>query len=504
MDFSRQVVIVGGGITGLAAAHRVRELDPAAQVTLIEGSPRLGGVLHTETVNGFLVERGPDNFITNVPMAVDLCRALGLENELLPTSERHRRAFVVRRGRLIPVPDGFTLMTPRRLMPILTTPLLSPWGKLRLLFEFFIPPRKSEEDESLADFARRRLGREVFERLVEPLVAGIYTADAEELSVQAALPQFVEMEREHDGLLRAAWTAAKKAKEAEAKAAKLREAVATSGESPPESALASPREAARSEEPRSEGGARYGLFVALRHGMIQLVEALAHGLPPGAVRLNTRVERVAKHPAGGWGLWLASQSQPLMVKRLILATPAYQTAKLLADFDAPLANELSEIPYAGSAVVNLGYRREQVAHPLDGFGFVVPSIERRPILAGSFSSVKYAGRAPEGHVLLRVFLGGAKHPSLVERSEADLRLIATNELAKLLGVSGEPIFCDVARWPRSMPQYHVGHLSRVSQIDRYLRPHFGLQLAGSYLRGVGIPQCIYSATRAAERVMTTV
>jgi oxygen-dependent protoporphyrinogen oxidase len=238
--------------------------------------------------------------------------------------------------------------------------------------------------------------------------------------------------------------------------------------------------------------------------MRQLVEALAHGLPPGAVRLNTRVERVAKHPAGGWGLWLAGQSQPLMVKRLILATPAYQTARLLESFDPPLAGELAEIPYAGSVVVNLGYRREQVAHPLDGFGFVVPSIERRPILAGSFSSVKYAGRAPEGHVLLRVFLGGAKHPSLVERSEADLRLIATDELAKLLGVRGEPIFCDVARWPRSMPQYHVGHLSRVAQIDRYLRPHFGLQLAGSYLRGVGIPQCIYAATRAAERVMTTV
>ncbi len=258
--------------------------------------------------------------------------------------------------------------------------------------------------------------------------------------------------------------------------------------------------------PNSEiaSGARYGLFVALRHGMRQLVEALAHGLPPGAVRLNTRVERVAKHPAGGWGLWLAGQSQPLMVKRLILATPAYQTAKLLEEFDPPLAGELAEIPYAGSVVVNLGYRREQVAHPLDGFGFVVPSIERRPILAGSFSSVKYAGRAPDGHVLLRVFLGGAKHASIVERSETDLRLIATDELAKLLGVRGEPVFCDVARWPRSMPQYHVGHLSRVAQIDRHLRPHFGLQLAGSYFRGVGIPQCIYSGTRAAERVMTTV
>ena len=499
MDFSRQVVIVGGGITGLAAAHRVRELDPAAQVTLIEGSPRLGGVLHTETIDGFLVERGPDNFITNVPMALDLCRALGLASELLPTSERYRRAFVVRRGRLIPVPDGFTLMTPRKLMPILTTPLLSPWGKLRLLFEFFIPPRKSEEDESLADFARRRLGREVFERLVEPLVAGIYTADAEELSVQAALPQFVEMEREHDGLLRAAWTAAKKAKEAEAKAAKLREAMAASGESPPE-----PTAELRSEATRSEGGAATVSSSPYGMAWCNSSRPWPTACRPARCRLNTRVERVAKHPAGGWGLWLAGQSQPLMVKRLILATPAYQSAKLLADFDAPLANELAEIPYAGSVVVNLGYRRKQVAHPLDGFGFVVPSIERRPILAGSFSSVKYAGRAPEGHVLLRVFLGGAKHPSLVDRSEADLRLIATDELTKLLGVRGEPIFCDVARWPRSMPQYHVGHLARVSQIDRYLRPHFGLQLAGSYLRGVGIPQCIYSATRAAERVMTTV
>jgi oxygen-dependent protoporphyrinogen oxidase len=238
--------------------------------------------------------------------------------------------------------------------------------------------------------------------------------------------------------------------------------------------------------------------------MSQLVQALAHGLQPGAVRLNTRVERVSKHPAGGWGLWLQGQSQALMVKRLILATPAYQSAKLLADLDPPLAEELGEIPYAGSVVVNLGHRREQVAHPLDGFGFVVPAIERRPILAGSFSSVKYAGRAPEGHVLLRVFLGGALQRSLVERSEEDLQAIVTSELEQLLGVTGEPIFCDVARWQRSMPQYHVGHLARVAQIERHLQKHHGLQLAGSYLRGVGIPQCIYSATRAAERVMTTV
>jgi oxygen-dependent protoporphyrinogen oxidase len=191
-----------------------------------------------------------------------------------------------------------------------------------------------------------------------------------------------------------------------------------------------------------------------------------------------------------------------MVKRLILATPAYQSARLLADLDSTLAETLGEIPYAGSIVANLAYRREQVAHPLDGFGFVVPAIERRRILATSFSSVKYEGRAPQGHVLLRVFLGGAMHPSLVEADEEKLLEIVRTELQQLLGVTGEPIFCDMARWPRAMPQYHVGHLERVAQIERLLRPHPGLQLAGSYLRGVGIPQCIYSAYRAAERVMT--
>jgi len=496
MDPSRQVVIIGGGITGLAAAHRLRELDPRVQVTLIEASSRLGGVVDTQHVDGFIVERGPDNFITNVPMALDLCRALGMEGELIGTNEQYRRAFVVRRGRLLRVPDGFTLMSPRRLMPMLTTPILSPWGKLRMLLEFFIPPSKSEEDESVAEFARRRFGGEVFRRLIEPLVAGIYTADAEELSVQAALPQFVQMEREHDGLLRAAWTAWKKAKEAQAKAKAAAEAAGSASPNEASSAPSAPGD--------GESGARYSLFVTLRQGMSQLVEALAHGLPPGAVRLNTRVERIVKHSVGGWALWLAGESQPLMIKRLIVATPAYRTAKFIADLDPPLADELKEIPYAGSAVVNLGYRRDQVAHALDGFGFVVPAIERRPILACSFSSVKYEGRAPEGYVLLRVFLGGALHPGLADRPEAELLRIARDELAQLLGVRGESVFYDVARWPRSMPQYHVGHLARVSQIERFVQRHRGLELAGSYLRGVGIPQCIYAGTRAAEKVMTTV
>ena len=467
-NHSRHVAVIGGGITGLAAAHRLLELDPSIRVTLLEASSRLGGVLETVQRDGFTVEQSADNFITNVPWAIDLCRRLGLTDQLQPTSDRHRRAFVVFRGRLEPIPEGFLIMAPSRVGPVLRTPILSPLGKLRLLGELFVPARKNVGDESLASFVSRRLGRETYQRLVQPLVGGIYTADPEKLSVEATMPRFVEMERTHGSLIRAAWQQAK----------------------------------AR-DKTQNGAGARYSMFMALRGGMSSLVDALAARLPSDSVLLNASVSKIKQEPAGGWSLHVAGDSlERLAVDAVIVATPAHQAARLLSELDGDLARHLRQIQYASCAVVSLGYRRKQIGHPLDGFGFVTPSIERRQILSGSFSSVKYPGRAPDGCELLRVFIGGACQPELVDLPDDRLLETAKQEIASLLSVTGDVLFQDIRRWRSTMPQYHVGHVRLVAKLQAQAERFPGLKLAGNAYSGVGVPHCIHSGEQAAEAIVT--
>jgi oxygen-dependent protoporphyrinogen oxidase len=462
------VIVIGGGISGLAAAHRLVELDPTLDVTLLEANDHLGGVLQTVHRDEFLIERSADNFITDPPWAVDLCNRIGLGEQLIPTRTQERGAMVVRRGRLERVPPGFMLMAPARLWPLLTTPILSPWGKLRLLAEALVPSRPVA-DESLASFARRRLGREVFERIVQPLVGGIYTADPERLSLQATLPRFLDMERQHGSLIRAA-----------------RRQQAKSGAAP-----------------EANGGARYSMFVTPREGISSLIEALAARLPPGAVRLNQAVESVRHTDDGVWQVQVAGshEYEALTCEGLIVAAPAPAAARLLAPLDHTLSVELSRIEYAGTAIVTLAYQRDQIAHALDGFGFVVPAVERRRILAGSFSSVKFPGRAPDDAVLVRVFVGGACQSELLDLSDDELRALVREELAELIGATGQPIFAEVTRWSKAMPQYHLGHQQLVAQIERAAAAWPNFALAGNAYHGVGIPNCVHSGEQAAERVL---
>lgn len=475
-----RIAVIGGGISGLAAAHRLLELAPATRLTLFEASERLGGVLRTERSGGYLLEHSADNFITNVPWALDLCRRVGLADRLLPTREDQRRALVVHRRRLVPIPAGFHLLSPSQLGPLMRSPLLSWRGKARLLAEWFIPARRTDRDESLASFARRRLGREAFERLVQPLVSGIYSADAERLSMAAALPRFLDMERQDGGLLRGGLKAAVQGAAAQAM---------------------------KSATVEDSAGARYGLFVAPRDGMGSLVEAIAERLPPDAVRLNTPVLRLdlEGHAPGdareAMGTWLVTT--PGGAERfdaVVLALPAPAAAALLEPSDAELAGQLRRIAYAGSAIVLAGYRREQIAHRLDAFGFVVPAIERRGMLATSFSSVKFADRAPEGRVLLRVFFGGADRPEQLGLDDSALAAMAGEELGELLGAQGDPELLRVARWPAAMPQYHVGHVELVAGIERLAARYPNMALAGNAYHGVGIPNCIHSGEQAAERL----
>lgn len=460
-----RLAIIGGGIAGLAAAHRAVELRPGASVTLFEAGPRVGGVLSTLHRDGFQVERSADNFITTIPWGIDLCRRLGLENQLIQTNPAYRRTFVVRRGRLHRLPDGFLMMAPTQMWPLAVTPLLSPLGKLRSAMEYFIPPRRSDEDESMAAFVRRRLGREAFDRLVEPLVSAVYAADLEQLSLLATLSRFREMEREHGSLIRAMRRQMK-------------------------------------SKPRgtSESGARYSMFVTLRDGLSSMVEAIAAKLPPDCMRLNTQVERIERQ-GEQWKVFADGAEDENAFDALVIATPSPVAAKLVEPLSAKLAGELAAIKHSGTAIVSLGYDEREVGHPLDGMGAVVPAIEHSPILAVSFSSRKYAHRAPEGKVLLRVFVGGARRPELAEKPDDELLPLVRSHTERLLRIHGEPAFVDIAHWPNTMPQYHVGHKDRVARIRALAAELPGIQLAGNAYSGVGIPDCIHSGETAAEQCL---
>ncbi len=483
---SPRYAIVGGGVAGLAAAHRLRQLMPAAEVRLLEAGPRLGGALDTRRSGALVLEQGADSFLTRDPVGVELCRELGLGDELLSTSRENRRALVVCRGRLAPVPNGFVLMQPRSLGGVLRSSVLSLAGKLRVLAEPWIrapaASRGADDDESVASFATRRLGREAFERLVQPLLAGIYVADASELSLAATMPEFLAGEREH-GSLRAAWRA------------KSNGVVESVGTSPP---LPSPPHQGEGTGGDAGSGARYGDFVTLRNGVGSLVNALAASLPPGSVRLETPVTEVRALTDGRWSVTSAADADEF--DGVILAAPAAKAAKMVRRLDAELSGLLARITAASSVVVTLVYRREQIARQLDGFGFVVPRIEHRLILAASFPSVKFAERGPTELTPVRVFLGGALDRDMIDRSDEELTAIAQRELGELIGARGEPRETTVARWRESMPQYQVGHLQIVRAIDERVASHQGLELAGNSYRGVGIPQCLRSGREAAERL----
>jgi oxygen-dependent protoporphyrinogen oxidase len=451
---AKRVVIVGGGISGLAAAHRLVELGvERTQITLLEASGRLGGTLQTEHRDGFLLERGPDSFISEKPEAVALAKRLGLESRLIQTNEQFRRSFIVRNGRLRPVPEGFQLLAPSRMWPFITTDIFSVAGKLRMAAELLLPRRNGNSDESLASFVRRRLGQEALERMAQPMVGGIYTADPETLSLRATLPRFLDMERDHRSLI-----------------------------------LAMMRQGRAQKSGTS--GARYSLFLSFDRGMEVLIDALG-GVVPN-VRLKTRIEAL-RFNSRTWRMSTDS-GETLEADAVCLAVPAYTAARLLEDVSPELASQLNTIKYASTATINLAYPRTFVKHPLNGFGFVVPFIEKRSLLACTFSNVKFAGRAPDDHVLLRAFAGGALQPEMFDDPGTRIE----KDLSELLGIKGKPLFTQMAKWERSMPQYEVGHLERVERIESEVKQLRGLALAGNAYRGAGIPDCIRSGETAAE------
>ena len=513
LEIPKRIAIIGGGLTGLAAAHRLGELaldnKTPVETTLFESGSRLGGLIGTQQIGEYLVDVGADSFLTNKPAAVNLCRRLGIEDRLIPTDTRFRGALVLRNGRPIPVPRGFQLLSPTEIWPVLTSPIFSISGKLRMLMEWFIPGKKSAStanspagsrvdhseliDESLSGFVRRRFGREALDRLIQPLVGGIYTADPERLSLAATLPRFLEMERDFGSIIRASRHLQKA--EREQLAANLEPASATD----------------RNSGPRDQSsGARYGLFAGLKGGMDELVDALRNRINSGCIiRLNTEVASISaigrsddsaqKPVSHRYNLTFADGHQE-QFDTVIIATTGDRVAGILESLDARLSQELRKIDYASSAIVVSGHRLADIGNPLQSFGMVIPHIENRRILAVSFSSRKFPDRAPADRVLLRTFVGGAMQPELLQQSDENLIRIVRDELSETLGVGGEPDFVRVFRYQRAMPQYHVGHLELVARIEALLRRHPRLTLAGIACRGVGIPDAIASGERAATDV----
>lgn len=481
-----RVVVVGGGIAGLAAAYslltRTAADGGAVGCTVVEAAPRLGGKVVTDRDGGFVVEGGPDTFLVHKPWALELVRELGLTARIQESNDDHRRVWVVRRGRLVEVPAGIRLVIPTRLGPFLASPLLSWAGKLRIAAEFLVPPRApggvaAGGDESLAAFVRRRLGREALARLAEPLLGHIYLADPERMSLAATFPTLLEMERRHGGLLRAVLAG--------------RRAATPGGTAAP---------------PRNPP-----LFLTLRGGMGELIEALAARIAaaPGGEILTGR-RAVGLEAGGGVGggggggdddaRWTVrlDDGRRLAADAVVLALPAFAAAELTAAAAPGLAATLGRIRYVSAATVNLAYRRLDLSTAslarLDGFGFFVPRSEGRRIVAATFSSTKFDGRAPADHALLRVFVGEATMATMAAGDDA-LAAVVREELADLLGIAARAVLTRVHRWERGYPQYDVGHLDTIAVAEALAPP--GVVLAGSAYHGVGLPDCIRSGRSAA-------
>ena len=473
-----QVAIVGGGISGLAAAYYLQRHAAAANrafsYALIESSPRLGGKILTDEVHGFgdtpfVVEGGPDSFLTQKPWALQLMRELGLEDRLLGTNDHLRKTFVLHKGRPTPLPDGVLMIVPTKIMPFALSPLISPWGKLRMGLDLLIPAKRDDEDETLADFIRRRLGDEALDKIAEPLLSGIYNAEAEKQSLLSTFPRFRDIEKKHGSLILGMLASRAKRPASPAPAAP-----STNGHGP--------------SKPIS-------MFMSLRGGTRELVDTLVTKLT-GDVRLGTGVVAIDALPDGAGYRLTLSDGSSIDAQKVVLATPSFVSAGLVRELAPSAADLLDDIRYVSTGTISLGFRRREVSHPLKGFGIVIPRSERRPINAITWSSTKFDYRAPEGHVLLRVFFGGSRTPEMVDRTDDELLAIARSELKAIMDVDAQPVFHRVYRWHNATAQYDVGHLSRVAAIEAALPP--GLLVTGSPYRGIGVPDCVHQGQMTAE------
>jgi len=459
------IVIIGGGIAGLSAAYYATKKIPDAQITLIESSNRWGGKITTDRAvfddDQFIIEGGPDTFLATKPYATALCKELGLGERLHGTNPNQRSTYVLNKGRLLPLPDGLAMMIPTNVEAILKSHLVSWFGKARMGMDFLLPAKSVNGDESLGAFVSRRLGREAYENLIEPLMSGIYAGDGDALSLASTFPYLRDFELKHGSLARGALQMRKQS------------------------------------NGKSVQGSR-SAFLTPTTGLAEIVEALIENLKSKInLRFNTRVTQINNHQLQ-YQVELEDGSS-LDSDSVILATPVPVSGTLLASFDHSLASVLQSIPYASTATVSLAYRQSDLPRPLDGYGYVIPRREGRRALACTWTSTKFPHRAPDGYALIRVFVGRAGQD--IPWNENDLLELAKEELNLTLGINVEPILSRVFMWEKAMPQYNLGHPEKLIQIESALEKYPGLALAGNGYRGIGIPDCIHSGELAVERVL---
>jgi len=461
----KRIAIVGGGISGLSAAYSLEKARAGGadlQYTLFESGQRLGGCMSSDQVEGCLVEAGPDSFLTEKPWAADLCRELGVGDDLIGSNDSQRKTYIVVHGRLVVMPDGLMFMVPTRLVPTALSPLFSLNTKLRMAQELLHPPRPMQEDETVAQLVERHFGPEVVDRLADPLLSGVYGGDAGKLSARAVLPRFVEMEEKYGSLSRAMLAAHKK--------------------------MAAMK---KSQPPRP-------LFTSLRDGMQQMVDAIVARLNPQSIRLRQHILRI--YPENeAWRLSIEVNDEE-QYDSVILATPANVAGALLDGVDRELARNLLDITYSSSVTVTLGYYKQQLEHLPPGFGFLVPRSEGRRMLACTFVHNKFPHRAPRDKGILRCFLGGARDEAVLSLSDEEMLETVRRELRDLVKLEASPIFARVYRWREAMAQYEPGHIARVAEIERRVAEIPGLAIAGNAYHGIGVPDCIRSGMEAANKL----
>jgi len=464
-----KTVIVGAGITGLATAHYLQHYELGnSDYTLLEASSRVGGKVTSAQQDGFLVEGGPDSFLTQKTSTQSLCNSLGLSEQLIGSNNAHRPAtYVFSGGRMHPMPDGMMLMAPTMILPILRSHLLSWRGKLRMALEILVPRNRGTADESLASFVRRRLGTEVLDKIAAPLMGGIHAADPERLSLQSTFPMFSDMEKSHGSL-----------------------------------ALGIARRKQHTTPPSAKGSSAKpsSMFTSLPGGLQQLTDTIADQLDSSRVKLNCRVISLTRQ-SGRYEVALSDGSS-ISADNIVLTTPAFVTADIVQKIDPFLAAALRGIRYVTTATVSLGFKRSDLTCPLNGYGFIVPAIEGRRITACSWSSTKFAHRAPDNSVLMRIFIGGALAENLAEQDEAALIHLARQELREILGITATPVFAKAFRWPKAVPQYDVGHRSHIAAIEHRVAAYPGLYIAGAAYHGAGIPDCVQSGMNTALKIVT--
>jgi protoporphyrinogen/coproporphyrinogen III oxidase len=462
----KRLIVVGGGIAGLAAAYyaqkKCREAGLPVQISILEAEDRWGGKILTERMDGFVVEGGPDTFLATKPWGVGLSRELGLGERLQGTNPHQKNTYVLNKGQLRPLPEGLMMMIPSRFGPVLRSGLLSWPAKARLGLDFVLPAKRDGSDESLGTFVSRRLGRQAYENLIEPLMSGIYAGDGDQLSLQSTFPYLHDLERKYGGLGKGVLA--------------MRKKLSQNGKSAPGSRSA---------------------FLTPTSGLAEIVEALVEVLSDAGVELlaGMAIEKIVKD--GELYRLFRQDGRVMEAEAVILAAPAYASGAMVEEIDRQLSEELKAIQYATTATVSMAFRQEDLVRPLDGYGYVIPRREGREALACTWTSTKFPHRAPEGSALLRVFVGRAGQEADIVWNEESLIRIAREELRKTLGIQAEPILTRVHMWERAMPQYNLGHPARLERIDKLLQEQPGLFLAGNGYRGIGIPDCIHSGEIAA-------